>query len=829
LGVLWGVFALLALLAYRAGGESFRPDIILITVDTFRPDHLGYYGYSRNTSPSLDAISREGVFFRQAFSSSGWTTPGLISILTSLYAPTHAVDIRGRRLDPDAVTLPEALKAAGYRAPDLFFLTDIPNFSHLGLEPYPRRRQLIDQGDEIFFRWLEEEADGDRPFFLYYHYRDLHLPYDPGEPYESMFMPEAFASVFGFISWVKRFIAAEKIALVKKSVMLTRGAMDFGPRDRPWVNALYDAEIRRLDEEFFKRLRQSLKKEGRDRSTLVVISADHGEELLDRDLIGHVSTFKEGRLYDEIVRIPLIFWFPGVMPAGLVLDQPVQCTDVMPTILDLLELPLPEGVQGQSLLPLIQGREGWVNRPLFFETSGGGYTADEEQYRQRFRAVRTRRWKLIYASPDDSYALYDLAADPGEREDVIDEYPQTADSLLTLLNEWVLYTQKRSYRRGESPPDTTAQTIVGEGEDVPRILFPQDGDTLHYQGVEHAIQLRWIGPAEATYAIEYDVGRGAYHLEGAFTEKGSAPSYGPFQANFWNSLVLYNPWKFRVYREDRPDAKSEWVIFYLAPSEDGKAGFTLLGLLLQVRQGAASAVVHGENLALGLGRGLVDLYLWIGSIPAADLSAYSLLLVIVGAILWPQAQRLGAARCRAWGLALVYVAFVYSTIPALPQVWGVLREYTQDSIRYLGILAVAAVGAALCVRVWHRVRRRRWTPYVAIALIGPVYVYLLRKYAVFPAERLHLVEYGFMGWFLFTALRLDMSTRSAYIASFLLTALIGAGDECIQWILPQRFFEMKDVQLNAVSGGLGLLVLRFVVQPASRGEESEEKGKTADV
>ena len=81
-------------------GFQSKPNIILITVDTFRPDHIGYYGYPLETSPHLDAISQEGVFFKQAFSSSGWTSPGLISILTSLYAPTHGVDIRGRRLDP---------------------------------------------------------------------------------------------------------------------------------------------------------------------------------------------------------------------------------------------------------------------------------------------------------------------------------------------------------------------------------------------------------------------------------------------------------------------------------------------------------------------------------------------------------------------------------------------------------------------------------------------------------------------------------------------------------------------------------------------------------
>ena len=818
---------LLALWASVVEGVPFRPNIILITIDTFRPDHIGYDGYPLETSPHLDAISGEGVFFKQAFSSSGWTTPGLISILTSLYAPTHAVDIRGRRLDPEVVTLPEVLREAGYRAPNIFFLTEIPNFSHLGLEPYDRRDELIDQGDEIFFNWLEEEGGKERPFFLYYHYRDLHLPYNPGEPYESMFLPAAFESAFGFLGTIKRFIAAEKLELVKKSVMLTRGILDFAPRDRPWVRALYDAEIRRLDTEFFARLRRVLKQQGLDRNSLVIISADHGEELLDRDLIGHVSTFKEGRIYDEIIRIPLIFWLPDVMPAGRVIEAPVQCIDVMPTVLDLLDLPLPEGGQGRSLLPLIEGDPGWVNKPIFIETSGAGYTADEEQYRQRFRAVRSERWKLIYASPEKAHYLYDLVDDPGERRDVAKEFPQIADSLRTLLNEWVLYTQRRPYAHREAAADTIVQALIGTGEQ-PRILFPQDGDTLHYQGGEHLIRLRWSGPATAPYAIEYDVGEGAYHLEGVITESSSAPSYGPFQANFWNSLVLYNPWKFRIYREDLAAQKSEWVTFYLASSEAGKQEFSWLRAVLQVREGIGSAVVHAGNLAWGLGRGLIDLYLWIGSVPAADLSAYALLLVIAGAVLWPQAQRLGVERCRAWGLALLYVTFVYSTIPLMPRVWGALSEYTEGSGRYLGILLVVAVGAVLVTKVWRRVGRRRWSPYLALAVIGPIYVYLLREYAIFPSERLHLVEYGFMGWFLFRALRIDLSARGAYAAAFAGTVLLGIGDECIQWILPQRFFEVKDVQLNAISGGLGLLLLRFVVSPSVE-ERSGPERTAADV
>ena len=784
-----------------------RPNIILITVDTFRPDHIGYYGYPLETSPHLDAISKEGVFFKQAFSSSGWTSPGLISILTSLYAPTHGVDIRGRRLDPEVETLPDVLRKAGYRAPDIFFLTDLPNFSNLGLEAYEKRTQYIYQNDEIIFKWLEEEARKDSPFFLYYHYRDLHLPYNPGKKYESMFLPQAFDASFGLLSALKRFLAKEKMEVVKQNVMLVRGVMDFKSADKPWVDALYDGEIRRLDEEFFGRLRSTIKKMELEKNTLVVISADHGEELLEHGLIGHVSTFKEGHLHDEIIRIPLVFWYPKVLPAGLVIDEQVQCIDIMPTILDLLDVGPVEGTQGRSLLPLIEGETEWQSKPVYLETSGAGYTADPEQYEQRFRVLRTARWKMVYASPDGTYRLYDLAADPGETTAVQGRYPQIADSLRTLLNQWVLYTQKRVYKEVKNIPDTTKSMVEESG--APRILMPQDGDTLYYQGVDYSIRPSWTGLNNAAYVIEYEVGRGAYHLKGELTESNNSPNYGPFQANFWNSLVLYNPWKFRVYRQDQPEQKSDWVTFHLATVEGAQPSASFSGLLLQV--GYSLRVVGQQSIYLiqGLGRGLLDLYLWVAAVPAADLSAYILLLVVIGVLLWPLVQRLGLSRCRAWLVAILYVGFVYSTIPLMPKVWKILSGYTQGAISYIGILSIAFVGGVVVWKTWRRVGRRTWKPYATLGCIGLIYIYLLKEYTVFPAERLHLVQYGFMGYVFFNALITDFSKGRAYVASFVITVLVGLGDECIQWVLPQRYFELKDVQLNALSGGLGLLLLRF--------------------
>ena len=816
----WSQAAVLALILIPQLPPAFGsapPNILLITADTFRPDHLGYYGYGRDTSPQLDAFSREGVFFTQAFTTSGWTTPGLISIHTSLYAPTHGVDIRGRSMNPAVVTLAEALAQVGYRVPDIFFLTDIPNFHHLGLEAYQKRRQYLKEGDEVLFHWLEEEAStSEDPFFLYYHYRDLHQPYAPGPEYDALYTAAVFGHRYNPLSHLRRFVAREKLDMVQREIYLPRGIIDFADRDRPWVSALYDGQIRRMDDSLFARLWRTLEETGLADNTLVVVSADHGEGLLDHGLIGHVSTFKEARLDDEIIRIPLIFWLPGVLPAGGRIDVPVQCIDIMPTLLDLAGAQVPEAAQGQSLLPLIGGRSGWTHRPVYLETSAGGYTANEEQYTRRLRAVRTERWKLLQGNWDDgSVILYDLDEDPAEEENVADTHPQVADSLHALLNAWVLSSHARQssiagresagrYGSAEAPPQPAAE------EGPPRVLFPANGDTLHYAGEEQTIQLEWTGDLGRDYVIEYSVGEGTYHLEGELPTSTARPSYGPFQAAFWNSLTLYNPWTFRVYPSGRADAASRWVTFHLAPSEAVAGGSSpaSLGWLFALQTGR-SFLTEGGHLVWGLGLGLLDLYIWVSGVPAADLSAWVLLAAIAASAAWPKVRQIGVHRCRAWGMALAYIALVYSTVPIFRAIWIRLSAHTQGANRHLGTVLVVGVGVAVVARVWHRIGFSQWVPYAALVAIIAAYGYLLVAFSRFPAGRLHLLEYGLVGVLLFRALALDLSRNRAYLASFCLTVVVGAADETIQWMLPQRYFELKDIQLNAVSGALGLLLVRF--------------------
>jgi arylsulfatase A-like enzyme len=197
------------------------------------------------------------------------------------------------------------------------------------------------------------------------------------------------------------------------------------------VAALYDGEIRFADDAL-RRLLDGLAVRGQGARTLVVVTADHGEELRDRGGWHHGHT-----LYDELIRVPLVFAGPGV-PAGRRIAAPVQLVDVAPTLLEIARAPRPRGFEGESLWGLIRGAEGapGAERESFSMMT---------QSPQRIALVRGR-WKAILG-PDDALELYDLASDPGERSDLAAREPERAASFRARIGEW-----RQSRTRGSAPP-----------------------------------------------------------------------------------------------------------------------------------------------------------------------------------------------------------------------------------------------------------------------------------------------------------------------------------------------------------------------------------------
>ena len=424
----------------RTEAKEDLPNILLFTVDACRPDHFGCYGYSRNTTPNIDKIASEGVLFTQAFSQSAWTTPGMISIFTSLYPPIHGVDAKDRTLKDDVLTLPRVLKENGYVAPVLPKFVDIQNYWHLGFDVVDKERFSGEEGEDLL-KLLE--AYKDQRFFIWYHYHGLHLPYNPQNPYDKIFQEDIFSGVSA---------ETEAVTLVKAKSVIKNGSVSFNSTERKVVVALYDGQVRQLDD-YMKQLMERMKQWSILDNTLIIITSDHGEELFEHGFIGHASTSLNAKLYDEIIHIPLIIWWPKKIKHKVVGDL-VQQIDIMPTILDMLGIPPFEGLQGYSLVPSIQGKPANNLRPVFCETILGGFQSTKEMEEIRLRCVRTKEWKLIYINTPASdvsrgglnegkYELYNLRSDPKEERNIFENHPDVVKELKKKLFQWIETTKSK--------------------------------------------------------------------------------------------------------------------------------------------------------------------------------------------------------------------------------------------------------------------------------------------------------------------------------------------------------------------------------------------------
>jgi arylsulfatase A-like enzyme len=393
-----------------------RPNVLLISIDSLRADHLGCYGYKRNTTPTLDSLAASGTVFTDAIAQSSWTLPSHVSLLTSLYSKTHGVSTVREGLGPEVVTLAETMRAAGY-------VTGAFVSGHLMLPLYgmaqgfdvydaacvrasPEDRHTDSTSpcvNERVSNWLSERRDA--PFFLFVHYWDVHFDYTPPAPFDTLFDPNYQGQLDG-----SDFAHNQHIS------------PGMPPRDLAHLVALYDGEIAFTDMHIGLLMRELRSHGLRDR-TVVVVTSDHGDEFFEHGGKGHGHS-----LFQELVRVPLILVDPSGTTEGRVVQDLAQLVDVAPTVLDLVGLPPDARHEGESLLPLI--RAG----------SGGSRVAFSEVRRGRFlKAAFGNDAKVVYSVEDETTVAYDLRSDPEERAPLAPgEVPRTAgliDALDAFLKE----------------------------------------------------------------------------------------------------------------------------------------------------------------------------------------------------------------------------------------------------------------------------------------------------------------------------------------------------------------------------------------------------------
>jgi arylsulfatase A-like enzyme len=408
--------ALLAfLIAHGCAPRRERQNLLLVLVDTLRADHLSLYGYPRKTSPNFDRFARQNLFFPNARSQAACTFPSVNSLLTSRYA-MRFLDPPGQGMGiPEGVAvLPDILQRAGY-ATAAISASPIVRVSRSRHNPgggFGRGFASFDESciwrdascvNQVAFAYLRDRRQ-EQPFFLYLHYLDPHGPYSPPPSYA-----RRFASPVDGPEWLRK-----GDPNVWSHALYEEGAApaSFDRAQLGHLVDLYDDEIRFFDSQFGALLHE-LDLRGLRQNTVVAFVADHGEQFLEHDGLKHCRS-----VYDVEVHTPLALRVPG-RPAAWI-ERPVENLDLAPTLLALLGVPV--------LAASFEGRD-------LFAADAGARPAFSAQ--GTLRAATGPRFKLVYDVEHQTFALFDLQADPGETRDVKAEHPDDLRALRRDLFAWL--------------------------------------------------------------------------------------------------------------------------------------------------------------------------------------------------------------------------------------------------------------------------------------------------------------------------------------------------------------------------------------------------------
>lgn len=460
------LLAAAALLALAATAAAFvianrkagRFNVLLVTVDTLRASRLSFMGNERETSPALDALAASGTVFDAAYAPRGSTWPSLTTILTGKYPIIHGVRSNGEALRAEHRTLAEILKAEGFATGA--FLTNMTSAPNRGFDELAVCRDFM----RPHFEWdrtavrratefLRRHAD-DR-FFAWVHLMDPHEPYLPPPPFDRW--AEGYDGPF-----TGHPEPLEKIAL--------DASLPFGEADEAAMLALYDGQIASTDR-YLQKLFATLDELGLAEETLVVFTSDHGEELFDHNRY----FFHAASIYDGVLRVPLVFRLKGAVREGARKGALVELIDVLPTVLDFLDLPRPSWIQGETLRPILDGaRPERKKDTAFFE-----WSPPEKHFPQdianRVFAVRRGKWKLIsnpsglrpWNRPYDKAKgegfalerteLYDIEADPGETKNLAGTETKVARELFEVLGLWLAEMAEKAGASDEASAESQRQ------------------------------------------------------------------------------------------------------------------------------------------------------------------------------------------------------------------------------------------------------------------------------------------------------------------------------------------------------------------------------------
>ncbi|MBI4970709.1 MAG: sulfatase [Candidatus Omnitrophica bacterium] len=402
--------------------KSDAPNVLLLTVDTMRADHLGLYGYKRNTSPTIDQFGKENVTFTSAVCQWPKTSQSFASMLTGTYFYQTGIPINvATRLPAKNLLMSEIFSNAGYKTAAFQSNANLAKYFDFdsGFDTYeelwhkqsgPAREMGWFRSDLVVNRtidWIKKNRG--KRFFVWTHIVDPHAPYTPPAPYNSMFVNDGLGNDYA------------PVPLGKISEHARLGDHN----DPDYYVSQYDGEIRFTDDQIGK-LFQALKNFGLDKNTIVIFTSDHGESFGNHDFF-----FDHGKYpFEDCAHVPLIIRDPKHLSKSAIVQTPVSLIDILPTVLSLANISVTNApFQGQNLT---SGQFQYQ-----FIESG-----DSEKYQ---RTVRDKEWKLVFApDPTDQkalgigpFALYHFTEDKKEIRNVIDKFPAEANRLKDKLVNWL--------------------------------------------------------------------------------------------------------------------------------------------------------------------------------------------------------------------------------------------------------------------------------------------------------------------------------------------------------------------------------------------------------
>ncbi len=410
-----------ALLTSRARVEGGDPpevrNVVVLLVDTLRADALSLYSETRVRSPQMERFAREGTIFQRCQAPSNWTKPSCASVLTGLHPLTHRALGEGSALSSSVHLVSEMFQQSGFQTAALIangYLAAEFGFNQ-GWHLYRNyiRERLQTEAEHVFgdaITWMEEHRE--QRTFTYIQTIDPHVPYDPPDedlnlydpaPYDGPIRPRSTGNLLEDFK-------ADRVRLSR--------------RDRTRLRALYDGEITYHDRHF-GRFIDRLRELNLLDQTLIVVTADHGEEFFEHDSVGHGHS-----LYQELLHVPLIMRMPGLVPAGERAEPVCSLVDIVPTVLAAAGVDTPSGIEGRNLVPDLRGHPS----PIM----GGSFSSkwDTGNNRETSWTARVGDWKLRMRGPATSY-LYDLARDSGETHDYDEENPVALRAARIVLGQFL--------------------------------------------------------------------------------------------------------------------------------------------------------------------------------------------------------------------------------------------------------------------------------------------------------------------------------------------------------------------------------------------------------